>query len=51
MKRFFYDRFVSESAVQLLTKAFDVGVTFVTSDTKNYVVEALQLLNLETIHV
>ena len=40
-----------ESSVELLTKAFVVGVTFVTSDTKNYVVESMQLLNLETVHV
>ena len=38
-----------EFAVDLLQKAFTVGITF-NVETKSYLTEALQLLNMETMH-
>ena len=39
----------SDHAVDLLEKAFSVGVTY-NVETKSYLVEALQLLNMEAMH-
>ncbi len=39
--------FLSEFAVEMMLKAFQVGV-FEKTDTGSYILEAMQLLNMET---